>query len=120
MRLGSIFYQVREQQNRKLGIETKFARWKKESLKKKVMKMAEDDEALKLASKEDKDNTVLRKKFRLKKNEVRGSPSNNGQTTKHCKMIRGHLQKGKTELPMNNGRSQNSTTRKRDRNTNTD
>ena len=31
------------------------------------MKMAEDDEALKLASKEDKDNTVLRKKFRLKK-----------------------------------------------------
>ena len=67
MRLGSIFYQVREQQNRKLEIETKFARWKKESLKKKVMKMAEDDEALKLASKEDKDNTVLRKKFRLKK-----------------------------------------------------
>ncbi len=67
MRLGSRFYQVREQQNRKLGIETKFARWKKESLKKKVMKMAEDDEALKLASKEDKDNTVLRKKFRLKK-----------------------------------------------------
>ena len=60
---GITITQAREQQSRKLGIETKYAHWEKKSLKKKVTNMAEDDEALNLASKEDKHDAVLPKKF---------------------------------------------------------